>query len=62
MDKEERIHNGVVGILVIIGAALAHYGNLLWLLALGILGALMIVSALTGYCPLYAALGKRKSS
>jgi Inner membrane protein YgaP-like, transmembrane domain len=58
MKNTRKIHDGIVGVVIIIGVALGSYANPSWLWLPGIIGALMIQSAFTGFCPIYFLLAK----
>lgn len=59
MDKKTvKIHDGIVGGLVLGATLLGFNVNPVWFWVPGLIGALMIVSAFTGLCPVYALLGK----
>jgi hypothetical protein len=52
------MHDGIAGALILLGTLLGYLGNPLWLLLPGAVGALMLQSAFTGFCPVYFTLGK----
>jgi hypothetical protein len=58
MKHTRKIHDGIVGVVIIIGVALGFYANASWFWLPGIIGALMIQSAFTGFCPVYFFLAK----
>lgn len=58
MGENTRMHDGIAGALVLLGALLGAFVNPYWLLLPGIVGALMLQSAFTGFCPVYFALDK----
>jgi hypothetical protein len=58
MENTRKIHDGIVGVVIVIGVALGFYVNPSWFWLPGIIGALMIQSAFTGFCPVYFLLGK----
>lgn len=58
MNVQRRLHDGIVGILVTAGVALAYWINLNWLLVPGVVGLLLIQSAFTGFCPVYYTIEK----
>ena len=62
MGENTRIHDAIVGVLVLAGTLLGFYVNMLWLWVPGIVGALLIQSAITGFCPVYYTLDKIKPS
>jgi len=57
-EKTRRIHDGIVGALLVLGAVLGFKVNPVWFYGSALIGALMIVSAFTGFCPVYFALGR----
>lgn len=56
MNRQRRIHDGIVGILVTAGTALAYWVSPYWLAVPGAVGLLLIQSAFTGFCPVYFTL------
>ena len=56
--NKRKIHDGVVGAVVVAGVALGHYVDAAWLLLPALLGAVLLQSAVTGFCPLYYLLDK----
>lgn len=56
-NKTRRLHDGIVGTFLVIGTALGYGVNEMWFLLPGIIGALMITSAFTGFCGVYYLLG-----
>jgi len=56
MLKKRRIHDGIVGVLLVGGVALGHWIDPLWLLLPAALGVTLIQSAFTGFCPVYYTL------
>jgi hypothetical protein len=58
MTLKTRIHDGVVGALVLTGTLLGLTQSVSWLYATGALAGLMISSAFTGFCPVYYALDR----
>jgi hypothetical protein len=56
MNSQRRIHDGIVGILVTAGTALAYWVNPMWWALPGVVGLLLIQSAFTGFCPVYYTL------
>jgi hypothetical protein len=58
MKNTRKFHDGIVGAVIVIGVALGFYANPSWFWLPGIIGALMIQSAFTGFCPVYFLLAK----
>jgi hypothetical protein len=58
MNKKRRIHDGIAGVVITLGAILAYYFDPLWLILPGVLGIVLIQSAFTGFCPVYYVLDK----
>ena len=58
MMKKRRIHDGIAGLLIILGVLLGYYVDPAWLLLPGILGLVLVQSAFTGFCPVYFTLDK----
>ncbi|MCB1958048.1 MAG: DUF2892 domain-containing protein [Rhodocyclaceae bacterium] len=58
MEQRTRMHDGIVGALILLGALLAAFVHPYWLLVPGLIGLLMVQSAFTGFCPVYFALDK----
>lgn len=56
MLKKRRIHDGIVGVLLVAGVALGYWIDPLWLLLPAALGVTLIQSAFTGFCPVYYTL------
>jgi hypothetical protein len=54
--NKRRIHDGIVGLVITAGVALAYWVSPLWLLLPGIIGLTLIQSAITGFCPVYYTL------
>ena len=58
MYKKRRIHDGLVGAVIVLGVLLTHFIDPLWILLPGIVGVTMLQSAFSGFCPLYYTLDK----
>lgn len=56
--KKRRIHDGIAGGLITLGAVLGYYFNPLWIILAGLIGVLMLQSAFTRFCPVYYTLDK----
>jgi len=57
-EKTRRIHDGIVGALLVLGVVLGFKINPIWFYGPGLVGTLMLVSAFTGFCPVYFTLDK----
>ena len=53
-----KIHDGIVGAVILASVVLGLVVNAQWLYVAGVIGALMISSAFTGFCPVYFVLNK----
>jgi hypothetical protein len=58
MKKKIKVHDGIVGSIILLSVILAVKVDLTWLWLTGIVAVLMIVSAITGFCPVYTILNK----
>ncbi len=58
MGENTRMHDGIAGILILIGTLLGAFVSPYWLWVPGIVSALMLQSAFSGFCPVYFTLGK----
>ncbi len=58
MGENTRLHDGIAGALILLGTLLAAFVNVYWLWIPGLVGALMLQSAFSGFCPVYFTLGK----
>lgn len=58
MTRKTRIHDGIVGAMAIAGALLGLTAGPVWLYATAALGALMVSSTFTGFCPVYFVLDR----
>lgn len=58
MTLKTRIHDGIVGTLVLTGVLLGLTQGAPWLYATGVLAGLMISSSFTGFCPVYYVLDR----
>lgn len=58
MNRQRRIHDAIVGVLVAGGTALAYWVDPVWMAVPGVVGLLMIQSGFTGFCPVYFTLDK----
>jgi len=62
MGENTRMHDGIAGALILVGTLLGAYVNPLWYWVPGLVGALMVQSAFTGFCPVYFTLSKLRGS
>ena len=53
-----RIHDGIVGAVMLTGIVLGAKVNIQWFYLPGVISVLMISSAFTGFCPVYFVLNK----
>lgn len=53
-----KIHDGIVGAVIFASVVLGMAVNAQWLYVAGGIGALMVSSAFTGFCPVYFVLNK----
>lgn len=58
MKKARKIHDGMVGAVVVLGVLLGMYVAVEWLWLPLILGIVLIQSAVTGFCPVYYILDR----
>ncbi len=58
LTNKTRVHDGIIGAVVIASIYLAVSVNVAWLWLPGITAVLMVSSTFTGFCPLYYILGK----
>jgi len=57
-DRELKVHDGIVGTLVLLSVVASVTVNPAWLWLAGVISVAMIQSALTGFCPLHFVLSK----
>ena len=57
-DLELKVHDGIIGAVILLSAVAGSMLNPLWFSLAGVIGAVMISSAFTGFCPLHFVLGK----
>ena len=62
MGENTRMHDGIAGALVLLGALLGYFVNPYWMLLPGAIGALMLQSAFSGFCPVYFTLGRLRGT
>ena len=58
MHTKRRVHDGIAGAVIALGVVLGYWVSPAWLLVPGVLGVVLVQSAVTGFCPLYYALDK----
>lgn len=58
MKKKIKIHDGIVGALLLTSILLAHYVHYAWLWLAAVISVLMISSAFTSFCPVYFIINK----
>ncbi len=58
MKNKIKVHDGIVGSLIVLSVILGIKVNAQWIYLAGAVGLLMISSAFTGFCPVYFILNK----
>ena len=58
LTHKTRVHDGIIGAVVLLSIYLAVSVNIAWLWLPGITAVLMVSSTFTGFCPLYFILSK----
>ena len=58
MKTKIKIHDGIVGAVILASVVLGILSSPVWLYVAGVIGALMVSSAFTGFCPVYFVLNK----
>lgn len=58
MEPKVKIHDGIVGAIYLLSVVLGAMVNLQWLYLAGVVAVLQIMSAFTGFCPVYYVLNK----
>ncbi|MCA9401358.1 MAG: DUF2892 domain-containing protein [Candidatus Omnitrophica bacterium] len=58
MKSKIKVHDGIVGVLILLSVILAMKVNAAWIYLAGAVSVLMIISAFTGFCPVYFILNK----
>lgn len=58
MKNKIKVHDGIVGTLIVLSVLLSIKVNAQWIYLAGAVGLLMISSAFTGFCPVYFILNK----
>ena len=57
-ERKIKIHDGIVGSLILISVLMAHFINYTWILLAGVIALLMIISAFSGFCPVYFIINR----
>jgi hypothetical protein len=58
MTPKVRLHDGIIGALLVGSVALAHFVDVRFLGLAGLTGLIMFSSAFTGFCPVHWAISK----
>lgn len=58
MKKKIRIHDGIVGALILLSVVLAINVQAQWIWLAGAVAVLMLISSVTGFCPVYYVINK----
>lgn len=58
MTKRIKIHDGMIGVIVLTSGALAWAVDPRWIALSGLTALVMISSAFTGFCPVHYTLSK----
>lgn len=58
MTTRTKVHDVIIGVIFLVTLLLAKEYTHHWLYVTGALAALMVISGLVGFCPLYFVLGK----
>lgn len=53
-----KLHDGIVGSVYLLSIVLAATLNIQWLYLAGVVAVLQVMSAFTGFCPVYFILNK----
>lgn len=56
MKNKIKVHDGIVGAVILLSVVLAYTVSSQWLALAAIVSVLMIASAFTGFCPVYCIL------
>jgi hypothetical protein len=62
MNTKRRIHDGIVGAMITLGVVLGYAAHPMWLWLPGLIGATLIQSGFTGFCPVYFILDRTCSA
>ena len=57
-DRELRVHDGIIGAIILLSVAAGMTVNPLWFWLAGLTSVAMIQSAFTGFCPMHFVLSK----
>jgi hypothetical protein len=57
-DRELKIHDGILGAIILLSVLLGMYVNPMWFWLAGVVAVVMISSAFTGFCPVHFILSK----
>ena len=57
-DLELKVHDGIVGALILLSVAAGMMVNPVWYWLAGVISVAMIQSAFTGFCPVHFILSK----
>ncbi len=57
-DLELKVHDGIIGAVVLASVVAGVRVDPVWFWLAGVIGAVMLSSAFTGFCPLHFLLGK----
>jgi len=58
MTKKTKIHDGIIGALILTSALLAWQIDVRWIGLAGLTAVIMLSSTVTGFCPVHFAVGK----
>ncbi len=58
MKSINKVHDGIVGAIILASVVLALKVNFQWIYLAGVISVLMVSSAFTGFCPVYFVLNK----
>ncbi len=62
MGENTRLHDGIAGALILLGTLLGYFVHPYWLALPGVISALMLQSAFSGFCPVYFTIGKLRGA
>jgi hypothetical protein len=58
IQSKIKLHDGIVGLTYLLSIILAVTVNIQWLYLAGVVAVLQVMSAFTGFCPVYFVLNK----